>query len=120
MKSQVAGLAIVAGLLQFGEARAEEFRTVSDSDTFINVVKDRELTRFGIKLAVLPTGEIRGSAFGQQVTGAWRWDDGFFCRDLYFGNQDLGPNCQVVQVNGEVVRFIADQGQGEYADLRLR
>ena len=54
------------------------------------------------------------------VSGAWRWQQGYFCRDLYFGSDDLGFNCQMVTVNGSTIRFIADQGQGEHADFRLR
>jgi hypothetical protein len=36
------------------------------------------------------------------------------------GEDDLGFNCQLVQVNGETLRFTSDQGQGIYADLTLR
>lgn len=100
-------------------AYADGFRTITNGDDFVSLVKDRELKRFGITLRVTPEGDIDGSAFGTQVSGAWRWEDGFFCRDLYYGQRDLGPNCQVVQQRGETLRFIADQGQGQSADLRL-
>lgn len=117
MKMQVLGFAL--GTAIAAPVGAEEFRTVTERDTFLSVVNGKQLTRFGIKLDVLPDGAIRGRAFGVPVTGAWRWNGGYFCRDLYYGERDLGPNCQVVQVNGEVVRFIADQGVGQYADLKL-
>jgi hypothetical protein len=66
------------------------------------------------------TARSRGRAFGTPVTGAWDWNNGYFCRDLFFGEDDLGFNCQLVQVNGETLRFTSDQGQGIYADLTLR
>ena len=42
-----------------------------------------------------------------------------FLPDLFYGERDLGPNCQEVQVNGETLRFTSDQGQGIHADLTL-
>ncbi len=109
-----------ASLLAADTAVAEQFRPVRDQSTFVNVIEGRNLTRFGIRLEVTPEGEIRGDAFGRPVRGEWRWQDGFFCRDLYWGERDLGPNCQEVQMNGETLRFISDRGAGIYADLRLR
>jgi hypothetical protein len=101
-------------------ASAEEFRPITDRTSFVSVVQGKQLTRLGIRLDVLSSGQIQGRAFGKPVTGAWRWQDGFFCRDLYFGQQDLGPNCQVVKLKGDTLRFIADRGAGQYADLSLR
>ena len=101
-------------------ATADGFATVKERDSFVSLIDGRQLTRFGIKLDVSPSGQINGSAFGRDVTGAWRWQAGYFCRDLYWGKRDLGPNCQMVKVQGSTVRFISDKGAGEFADLRLR
>lgn len=100
-------------------ALAEGFSRVQAESEFVSLISGKALTRFGIELDVTPDGVIRGSAFGKPVTGAWRWADGLFCRDLYFGKRDLGPNCQVVQRNGDTIRFISDAGQGDFADLQL-
>jgi hypothetical protein len=99
---------------------AEEFRRITEQSEFIRLVADRDLTRLGIRLEVSPEGGIGGSAFGTGVTGAWAWRGSYFCRDLRFGRQELGLNCQAVLVNGNTVRFVADQGQGDFADFRLR
>ncbi len=101
-------------------AQAEGFRTISDESTFLTVLQGKQLTRLGIKLDVSPSGRIAGRAFGKQVTGAWRWSNGFFCRDLTYGADPLEPNCQLVKVRGDTLRFIADRGAGMSADLRLR
>ena len=111
--------ATAAALVLAGPIWAEEFRQIADRSQFLNLIEGRDLTRLGIRLQVGRSGEIRGKAFGRDVTGAWKWNDGFFCRDLYFGERDLGPNCQMVKVRGEVMRFISDQGTGQFADLRL-
>lgn len=100
-------------------AFAEEFERIEDERGFLSVVKDRELKRLGIRLKVTDDGRILGKAFGRPVSGAWRWDGGYFCRDLEVGGEQLDFNCQLVQVNGRTVRFTSDRGEGIYADLRV-
>jgi len=113
-------LVLLAALALSAPAHAEGFVSIDSRDTFVSLLKDRQLTRFGIKLTVTPDGQIAGRAFGREVSGAWRWQAGYFCRDLVWGQQDLGPNCQAVRVQGSTLRFISDKGTGQYADLILR
>ena len=122
VRTAVAAVALALGLsaLATPGLRAEGFDRVQSRDEFVRIIDGRALTRFGISLNVSPAGAIEGRAFGKKVTGAWRWEGGYFCRDLAFGNESLGPNCQVVEKRGEVLRFTADEGRGDYADLRLR
>jgi hypothetical protein len=118
---RILGTGGLAALLSLGApAQAEGFRVVESLDRFVNLVNGRELRRFGIRLTVTPAGEIEGRAFGSDVTGAWTWQDGYFCRDLFWGGDDLGYNCQMVQENGDTLRFTTDRGAGIYADLQLR
>ena len=98
---------------------AEEFETITDEREFVSLISDRELQRFAIKLRVTPGGEIVGRGFGRDVKGDWAWQGGYFCRDLFWGETDLGYNCQKVLRNGETLRFIENQGAGRSADLRL-
>ncbi|MBK5927297.1 dihydrodipicolinate reductase [Rhodobaculum claviforme] len=122
MHSRIASALIVAlGLgAATAPAAASEFRVVTDRNEFVSLVDGRELRRFGIRLTVTPDGEIGGSGFGQTVFGAWEWNGNFFCRDLGYGSTDLGHNCQLVAVRDGTIRFVADQGQGDHADFRLR
>ena len=118
----------LAGLLTFvtlsialpDTARAENFRPIESLDRFVSLTDGRELRRFGIRVAVTPEGQIEGRAFGGPVTGAWTWQGGYFCRDLYWNGDDLGYNCQLVEERGDTLRFTSDRGAGIYADLRLR
>lgn len=109
-----------ACMLAPASAAASEFRVVTDPSEFVELVSGRELRRFGIRLQVSPQGAIAGEGFGQRVSGDWRWDGRYFCRDLAYGSTELGHNCQLVAVRGDTIRFVADQGQGDYADFRLR
>jgi len=119
MKTTCIALVLAAGLVAPALAAAEQFQPVREQSEFVARVEGRDLTRFGIRLEVTPSGEIRGNAFGRPVSGAWRWQDGYFCRDLFWGERDLGANCQEVRVNGNRLRFISDRGAGQFADLRL-
>lgn len=97
-----------------------EGRRVVEKSDFVALVGGQSLTRMGIRLSVGADGAIRGSAFGRPVSGAWRWQGGYFCRDLFWGDRDLGANCQEVRLRGDVMRFTSDRGTGRFADLTLR
>lgn len=110
----------LATLLLISPAQADGFKQINSENTFKSLMNGRELTRFGINLVVTPDGRIDGKAFGRSVTGAWRWQGGYFCRDLFWGKRDLGANCQMVKLQGRTIRFISDKGAGEFADLQLK
>jgi hypothetical protein len=93
---------------------------VTARDAFVRLVEGRALTALGVRLSVTADGRIAGSAFGMQVSGAWRWQDGYFCREMQAGRHVFGTDCQSVVSDGSRVRFTAERGTGERADLRLR
>ncbi len=97
-----------------------EFRRVESIDTFLQIIQAGNLRRFGIRLEVQEDGSITGNAFGRAITGAWQWQDGYFCRELFWGSRELGANCQEVKITGNTVRFTSDKGAGDFADLRVR
>jgi len=105
--------------LIFLPSTAVAFSEIRDQADFVDFLSGKTLRRLGISLNVAPTGNISGRAFGRSVTGSWIWSDGFFCRELYFGTRNLGPNCQLIQVDGKTVRFISDRGTGPYADFKV-
>lgn len=100
-------------------ATAEGFSKVTNKSEFVSLISGKTLKRIGIRLEVAATGAIIGRGLGRDVQGAWRWDNGYFCRDLFWGKRDLGFNCQQVEVSGSVIRFTSDKGAGQYADLRM-
>ena len=97
-----------------------DFQKVSDRSEFIELVQGKTLTRPLVKLEVSPDGKISGKGVRWDVTGNWTWNGGYFCRDLYWGEDALGYNCQEVKVSGGKLRFTSDKGAGDFADFRLR
>ncbi|MDJ0859923.1 MAG: dihydrodipicolinate reductase [Dinoroseobacter sp.] len=120
------GVLVAAGLSLAGGS-AVAFERVTSENRFVELVEGKSLSllrplllRASIVLEVSRDGDISGTALRKPVTGAWQWRDGFFCRDLAYGDKDLGPNCQVVEIKDDQIRFIADQGLGDRADFRLK
>lgn len=100
-------------------ALAEGFQPVRSKGDFLSLINGKSLRRFGINLQVRDDGQIEGRAMGWPVTGQWNWQEGYFCREMNWGGTDIGANCQLVVVQGRTLRFIADKGKGDSADLKL-
>ncbi|MDU8911345.1 dihydrodipicolinate reductase [Aestuariicoccus sp. MJ-SS9] len=97
-----------------------ELPMVSDKTEFVRLVAGKTLTRPLVRLQVSPDGEIAGRGAAWDITGAWSWKDGYFCRDLNWGGDELAYNCQEVRSDGSRIRFTSDEGAGESADFRLK
>ncbi len=101
-------------------AMADGYSRVTDRAAFVGLVGGKSLTSLGVSLTVAASGAIGGRAFGRDVTGAWTWNDGYFCRTMSAGDRQFARNCQLVQYEGDRLRFIADRGKGDTANLRIR
>ena len=114
--------ALVLSVVCFGAnpVFADQFVRITDKADFIGLVGGKSLTRLGITLNLTAAGQIEGVALGQAVTGSWTWEKGYFCRVMQAGSRTFARNCQLVQRRGDVIRFVADKGYGDTADLRLR
>ncbi len=109
------------GSLWGSTAGAESgFERIAEGQAFAQTIVGRELSRPGIRLKVLPDGRIEGRGLGLPVTGSWHWAGSYFCREMDWSGYEIPHNCMVVLINGRTVRFIADEGTGDFADFRLR
>ncbi|KAA9006033.1 dihydrodipicolinate reductase [Histidinibacterium aquaticum] len=115
MKRLALLLALVAG------PAAADWSRIADRDAFLQTVTGRSLDigLFGISLQVGSDGSIRGVAQGQEVSGNWAWESGYFCRTLAWGSESWPRNCQLVQLDGNRIRFTSDQGSGDSARFTL-
>ena len=103
-----------------GPALAELVK-VDNQSRFVQLVNGKTLTRPFVKLNVTPDGRIAGRGARWDVEGTWSWQDGYFCRDLFWGGDPLGYNCQEVQATADGrIKFTSDRGAGDSAMCRLR
>ena len=113
-------IAAAIAALAAGPALAE-LVTVNNQIQFVKLVDGKTLTRPLVKLTVSPDGQIEGRGSVWDIEGTWSWQDGYFCRDLFWGGDALGYNCQEVQASADGrIRFTSDKGAGDSAMFRLR
>lgn len=97
-----------------------ELAKVETKSQFVQLVQGKTLSRPFVRLEVSPSGNIRGMGARWEVEGNWSWQNGYFCREIFWGGDPLGYNCQEVRANGSRIRFTSDRGAGDSADFRLR
>ncbi|WP_439521563.1 dihydrodipicolinate reductase [Marivita sp.] len=118
--TRLALIAAVTVVFALPTMAAAELKRIESKTEFVQLVAGKTLARPLVRLQVNPNGQISGRGATWDVTGSWTWQNGFFCRDLNWGGDDLGYNCQAVLADGSDLRFVADQGAGDAADFRLR
>lgn len=101
-------------------AASTDFTRITNKQDFVSKVVGKKLTRPLIQVRVTPRGEITGKGSRWAISGNWTWKDGYFCRTLNWGGDELGYNCQEVSIRGGKVRFRSDRGAGDFADFRIR
>ncbi|MFL4469694.1 dihydrodipicolinate reductase [Tateyamaria armeniaca] len=98
-----------------------ELVKVDEQAEFVELVKGKTLTRPMVKIMVSSDGQIDGRGSLWDIEGSWSWQDGYFCRDLFWGGDALGYNCQEVQASADgQIKFTSDRGAGDSAMFRLR
>ena len=113
-------LAAAVTLVLAPQAALAELKKIDNKSDFVELVQGKTLSRPLVRLEVSPDGSITGRGVRWDVTGSWSWENGFFCRELNWGGDDLGYNCQEVRASETEMRFTSDHGAGDSADFRLR
>ncbi|MEM1236252.1 MAG: dihydrodipicolinate reductase [Pseudomonadota bacterium] len=95
---------------------------IDQREVFIDALDGRDLTirLYALTLTVTDDGNITGRAAGRDVTGDWKWEDGYFCRQMMWGSREIPYNCQLVELEGDRMRFTTDRGTGDNAVFRMR
>lgn len=101
-------------------ATAQTSQWIKQEDKFVILIDGKKLKRFLIELSVKTDGTITGTGAGADVTGSWNWQDNYFCRNLSWGNRDLGYDCQKVELRDQKLFFTSDRGRGTTAGFTIR
>ena len=64
-------------------------------------------------------GTLGGNFDGTDVTGTWTWENSFFCREGMLGDFVIEYDCQIVEINGNIMRAARNQGSGETVEVIL-
>lgn len=79
---------------------------------FISYVADRPLRAEGICFTIRSDGTMTGEIDGAPLAGQWIWRDALFCRRAALGGEELGSDCEVIEVAGNRMRYIREEGRG--------
>jgi len=101
-------------------AAAQTNQWIREENEFINLIDGKTLNRFLIKLSVGKDGTISGTGAGIDVKGNWYWQGDYFCRSLFWGEKNLGSDCQKVELINQKLFFTADQGSAATAGFTIK
>ena len=86
----------------------------------IIVGKRAEYTKSSANWATsIADGRLIGEWNGRKMDGTWWWEEPFYCRTLSVGGKDQGKNCQTVVIEGNVVTWTRDKGEGAASSWHL-
>ena len=110
-------LAILATVVALKGALAEEITT---KEQFLAEIVGKRLVQDDSWVIISPDGRVTGKGPGKgDIAGEWTWDQGYYCRKITIDDEPFPRNCQEVTLEGDVVSFIHDKGQGITVSWRL-
>ncbi|NIA68380.1 hypothetical protein HBA54_07225 [Pelagibius litoralis] len=80
---------------------------------FRQAFADKVLTSEDMTFTLHADGRISGRIGESLLTGAWYWQDQYFCRTAELDGEDLGLDCEIIERRGHQMRYIRDKGNGE-------
>jgi len=122
MPKMLTTLLTTAALAAAAPVAAQSYQPITDRATFLQSMGGKNLSNrlYGVNLQVTEDGGIVGTGAGWDITGTWSWQDSYFCREMSWGGDPIPYNCQLVEFDGQDMRFTTDQGAGDSASFRLR
>lgn len=102
---------IIFGLMAL--PASAEWQQIFDQNTFDAQVVDTSFQdSAGNWFRFNSDGSLSGGSGGKDLTGTWRFDNGFACFDRKLGKERLPSDCIVVLINGEQLVTVRNQGKG--------
>lgn len=122
MPKMLTTLLTAAALAAAAPVAAQSYQPITDRAAFLQSMGGKNLSNrlYGVNLQVTEDGGIVGTGAGWDITGTWSWQDSYFCREMSWGGDPIPYNCQLVEFDGQDMRFTTDQGAGDSASFRLR
>ena len=100
---------------------AEQIWTrINTERDFRSHVLDRLWTADGMDFTIQSDGHLTGMVDGEPLTGRWTWSDCYFCRTAELAGEDLGRDCEIIEVREDEMRYTRNMGKGEATIVRLK
>lgn len=88
------------------------WRRIETEMAFRQAIVDRMVTSEGMRFTIHSDGRISGRIDHKCLTGTWYWIDRYFCRTARLDGEDLGLDCEVIEIRGGRMRYTRDKGRG--------
>lgn len=89
------------------------WQRVETEEMFRRAFADKALTSEGMEFTIHSDGRISGRIGTSRLTGAWYWRDRYFCRTAELDGEDLGLDCEIIEILGNQMRYTRDKGNGD-------
>ena len=67
----------------------------------------------GVAFLIHEDGRITGAVDGRPLNGRWWWEGAFLCRTARIDVEDLGTERELIERDGDRVRYTHDEGRGD-------
>lgn len=89
------------------------WQRVETEEAFRQAFADKRLSLGDMTFTIHGNGRISGRIGDSRLTGAWYWQDRYFCRTAELDGEDLGLDCEIIETRGNQMRYIRHKGKGE-------
>lgn len=89
------------------------WRRVETEEMFRQAFADKVLISEGMRFTIHSDGRISGRIGNSLLTGTWHWRDRYFCRTAELDGENLGLDCEIIEMLGNQMRYTRDEGNGD-------
>ncbi len=121
MKTRIPTLLALGVSLASGTAALADFEQIRSEKDFRTLVVGKTIESDQSTIVMNADGTFRGKTTdGRKIVGNWAWSGRWWCRNVTVGKQNLGQNCQKMEIDGDRLRATRDKGKGVVIDNVLR
>jgi hypothetical protein len=121
--SSFVAINLLAGTFIFAAstgADAQQFKRITTEQEYREtLVGKRLVNENGGWVRATNAGKMEGEFGGKKLVGVWQWNSGYLCRNARLGGDEIGSDCVVIEVGGNMSRATSKQGQGNVVIYRI-
>lgn len=96
---------------------AGDFKRITTEAEYMQKIVGKKLVTGKDFVKIEKNGKMKGKFGGAKLVGAWKWQQGYWCRTIRLGGKDRGSDCQVVMVSDTQMYSIRKQGKGDKSPI---
>ena len=106
---------LIASFVLISPVQAESLKRIRKAADFQAMVVGKTFGDDVTTMVVTADRKISGKFQNDNIVGAWKWSNGYFCRNVNVGQRAMGNDCQLVKADSTEVSFTREKGKGKVA-----